>query len=92
MGSLLLSTQPTNTTYQKHCPEQTLLYQLIEDNHKHLDSYLSQQGKYLPNYVKHEFEKYLQCGRLENGFLRAKYQDCHHEKLVAFALAAEPVE
>ncbi|NRB43136.1 MAG: transposase zinc-binding domain-containing protein [Pseudomonadales bacterium] len=85
MASLLLSTQRTNTTYQKHCPEQTKLYQLIEDNHQNLSNYLSQQGKYLPNYVKQEFEKYLQCGRLGNGFLRVKFQDCHHERLIAFS-------
>ncbi|HHF7930306.1 TPA: hypothetical protein ACPT3F_005329, partial [Escherichia coli] len=28
------------------------------------------QGKELPGYVQREFEEFLQCGRLEHGFLR----------------------
>jgi ribosomal protein S27E len=32
-----------------------------------------------------EFEHYLNCGKLENGFLRVRCEDCHHERLVAFS-------
>jgi hypothetical protein len=32
------------------------------------------QGKALPTYVEREFEAYLQCGRLEHGFLRVRRQ------------------
>ena len=32
-----------------------------------------------------EFEDYLACGRLENGFLRVRRESCSHERLVAFS-------
>lgn len=43
------------------------------------------QGRGLPSYVVREFEDYLNCGRLEHGFLRVQCESCHHEKLVAFS-------
>ena len=52
--------------YQSHRPEQTLLYQIVDE--------------YYP-----EFEEFLQCGRLEHGFLRVRCESCHAEHLVAFS-------
>ncbi len=72
-------------SYKRRTPEQSQLYQLIEDNHQYLEHYLSQKNQYLPRYVIKEFERYLECGKLENGFLRVRCQDCHHERLVAFS-------
>ena len=46
---------------------------------------LAEQGRSLPRYVVGEFEDYLECGRLEHGFLRVRCESCHHEKLVAFS-------
>ena len=46
---------------------------------------LAEQGRSLPGYVVGEFEDYLECGRLEHGFLRVRCESCHHEKLVAFS-------
>jgi hypothetical protein len=39
----------------------------------------------LPDYVKAEFDAFLDCGILANGFLRLRCEGCHHEKLVAFS-------
>lgn len=36
-------------------------------------------------YIQEEFEAYLKCGVLNNGFLRVSCQDCHRERLVAFS-------
>jgi hypothetical protein len=33
---------------------------------------MAMQGKALPLHVQQEFADYLKCGRLEQGFLRAK--------------------
>ena len=44
---------------------------------------MEQQGRSIPLYVQSEFDDYLQCGRLEHGFLRVRCEDCHHERLVA---------
>ncbi len=59
-------------TYERHRPEQTLLYQLIEKHYPALIEQLDAQGKSLPLYVHQEFEGYLKCGRLEHGFLRVR--------------------
>ena len=34
--------------------------------------------------MQREFEDYLQCGRLEHGFLRVRCESCHTEHLVVF--------
>ncbi|NRB41421.1 MAG: transposase zinc-binding domain-containing protein [Pseudomonadales bacterium] len=84
MPSLILKPTPSTKTYQRHQPDKTSLYQLIHDNYLALDRYFSEQGKYLSAYVKREFDAYLKCGKLENGFLRVRCEDCHHERLVTF--------
>jgi ribosomal protein S27E len=42
-------------------------------------------GRPLPEYVEGEFDAYLKCGRMEEGFLRLRCEQCHAEKLVAFS-------
>jgi len=74
-----------HATYERHRPEQTLLYQLIERHWPELQSHLRGVGSFLPQHVTREFEEYLVCGRLENGFLRVRCEGCHHENLVAFS-------
>jgi len=72
-------------TYRRHLPEQTQLYQLVERHDPEFKDMLSQQGKSLPFHVEKEFDEFLKCGRLEHGFLRVVFDDCKHEKLVAFS-------
>ena len=71
--------------YERHKPEQTLLYQIIEKYYPQFLNHMGQQDKGLPKYVRSEFEEYLKCGRLEYGFLRVRCEDCHCEHLVAFS-------
>ena len=59
-----------DVAYERHQPEQTLLYQIIEAHYPALVDQLAQQGKSLPDHAYREFEAYLKCGRLEHGFLR----------------------
>ena len=73
------------TAYERHQPEQTLLYQLVETHYPALVDQLAQQGKSLPDHVRREFEAYLKCGRLEHGFLRVRCDKCHFQRLVAFS-------
>ncbi|GBL05519.1 transposase zinc-binding domain-containing protein [Glaciecola sp. KUL10] len=65
-------------TYKRHRPEHTLLYQLVEQYYPDFIELLSHQGKSLPRHVEKEFEEFLKCGRLENGFLRVVCDDCKH--------------
>ena len=72
-------------SYQRHRPEQTLLYQIVEQHYPAFTAHLAERGKELPGYVQREFEDYLKCGRLEHGFLRMRCESCHVEHLVAFS-------
>lgn len=71
--------------YQRHRPEQTLLYRIVEQHYPVFAEHMAAQGRSLPDYVQSEFEDYLRCGRLEHGFLRVRCESCHAERLVAFS-------
>jgi len=75
----------TAVGYVRHQPEQTALYQLIEEHYPAFVSTLETSGGHLPSFVRQEFEDYLKCGLLEHGFLRVKCDGCLHEHLVAFS-------
>lgn len=76
---------PLKPAYQRHRPEQTLLYQLIEQHYPKFKFLMAEQDKSLPLYIQKEFEAYLKCGRLEHGFLRVQCCECRYEHLVAFS-------
>ena len=73
-------------TYERRRPEETVLYQLVAE---HAETFFAQveaeTGTALPDFVKEEFETFLECGILPHGFLRVRCDQCHHEKLVAFS-------
>ena len=73
-------------TYERRRPEETVLYQLVAE---HAETFFAQveaeTGTALPDFVKAEFEAFLECGILPHGFLRVRCDQCHHEKLVAFS-------
>ena len=71
--------------YERHRPEQTPLYALIDEHFPRFLQRLEAEGVSLPHFVKEEFKAYLTCERLEYGFLRVKCDACRHEKLVAFS-------
>lgn len=72
--------------YQRHAPENTTLYKLIQSNWLSFQSQVEQDlGHPLPDFVIKEFEEYLRCGILAHGFLRAQCTTCRHEMLVAFS-------
>ena len=72
--------------YQRHEPEKTTLYKLIQANWLTFQNQVEQDlGHPLPDFVIKEFEEYLRCGILAHGFLRAQCTSCHHEILVAFS-------
>ena len=43
----------------------------------------SEAGADLPQFVKDEFDAFLECGILAHGFLRLRCGDCGHDKLIA---------
>ena len=71
--------------YARHRPEATLLHQLVEQHYRAFRGLRAEGGRPLPDHVQQEFESYLKCGRLEEGFLRVRCEQCHAEKVVAFS-------
>jgi hypothetical protein len=71
--------------YQRHQPERTLLYQLVEQHYPTFRYLMTKTERPLPDFVQQEFEAFLKCGRLEHGFLRVQCHSCKHEDLVAFS-------
>jgi hypothetical protein len=43
--------------YQSHRPEQTLLYQIVDEYYPAFAALMAEQGKELPGYVQREFEE-----------------------------------
>jgi hypothetical protein len=80
-----LSIKQAPFKYERHQSEGTLLYKIIEENYPLFLSHLAEQGRVLPSYIQQEFEDYLKCGCLENGFFRMHCQSCKHERLRAFS-------
>jgi hypothetical protein len=72
--------------YERHRPEHTTLYHLVQ---QHAAAFFEQaeaaSGADLPQFVKDEFDAFLECGILAHGFLRLRCGDCGHDKLVAFS-------
>ena len=72
--------------YERRRPEQTFLYPLVAEN---VETFFAQieaeTGASLPDFVKDEFEAFLDCGTLADGFLHLRCEACAHEKLVAFS-------
>ena len=69
-------------------PRQTLLYQIVQTHYPTFLAELASRERHLPDYVQHEFEDYLTCGRLEHGFLRIRCSDRHAERLSRSAVSA----
>jgi hypothetical protein len=76
---------PPAVDYERHRPEETPLYGIVETYYPQFLARLEADGRSLPAFVQQEFDDYLKCGRLERGFLRVKCDACSHELLVAFS-------
>ena len=71
--------------YQRHRPEDSVLYALVEQHRPAFQRSLAERERPLPGFVLDEFRRYLACGRLEHSFIRVKCDGCRHELLVAFS-------
>ena len=56
--------------HERHRPEQTLLYRIIDRHYPEFLACMAEQGRPLPLHIKKEFDEFLKCGRLEHGFHR----------------------
>ncbi len=72
--------------YQRRRPEQTPLHRLVR---AHYEMFAADVGRAtstgLPQFVKDDFDAYLECGILAYGFLRLSCDGCARDTLVAFS-------
>ena len=71
--------------YQARRPEDTLCYQLVQENFESFFAERDAEDRPLPEFVKREFESYLGCGIPSLGFMRLKCCECEEERIVAFS-------
>src|SRR6266850_6990070 len=74
--------------YRRREPERTLLHATVRAHWKTFLAEMEERGEAganLPRFVAGEFERYLGCGMLANGFARVRCQACGDELLVAFS-------
>lgn len=72
--------------YERHRPEQTKPHRVVQ---QHAATFFAEAedaaGADLPQFVKNEFDAFLECAILARGFLRLRCGECGHDKLVAFS-------
>ena len=75
---------PRRDSYQRRRPDETRLYQLIEE---HWPTFLerAEQAGGLPDFIVEEFEAYLRCGMLEHGIAHFACRQCGESLVVAFS-------
>jgi len=73
--------------YRRREPESTLLHETIRENLKTFLARVEERGDGigLPRFVVFEFERYVSCGILANGFARVRCTSCGDEMLVGFS-------
>jgi hypothetical protein len=75
---------PRADGYARHRPEESLLYQVIEEYWPEFLQRADEAGG-LPRFVVREFESYLKCGILEHGLARLACRRCGHEIVLAWS-------
>lgn len=73
------------TKYQRHHPENNLLYRTVQTYWPVFVREQKKAGKTLPLFIHDEFEKFLDCGIPENGFIRTYCYQCQHSGIVPFS-------
>jgi len=84
-ASCQTSTTTGDHSYERHRPEDTLLYRTLQDNWSGFLAEVEMGGGELPSFVLDEVEAYMRCGIPVHGFLRVRCEDCGHSRVVAFS-------
>jgi hypothetical protein len=77
--------QPAAHVYARRQPENTLLYRMIAENIATFVADTAANGGCLPWFVRREFDAFLNCGILAQGFVRVHCGGCGLDRLVAFS-------
>ena len=73
-----------NLEYERRRPEKTVLYQVIQNHYpKAIKNHFT--NKKAPFFIEKEFNNFLKCGILAEGFMRIQCPHCNNNRLVAFS-------
>ena len=71
--------------YRRRHPEDTVLYQVLQ---QHLETFLAErqaEDRPLPSFVERELRRFLECGIFAHGFVRCRCPVCGRDRPVAFS-------
>lgn len=76
--------------YERRYPEKSPFYKIVQENIKTVLAQAEAKDDFgfgYPTHVKHEFDRFLNCGILAAGFARIKCQGagCKFERIVAYS-------
>jgi hypothetical protein len=71
--------------YERRPPKATLLYKTLQGHWLGFRAAVESDSGELPAFVRDEFEAYFHCGVLTHGFLRVRFKDCGHSRVVSFS-------
>ena len=71
--------------YKRHRPEKNLLYRTVQTYWPEFVEQQKRVGRVLPLFIHNEFEKFLECGIPEHGFVRIYCHQCQHSGIVPFS-------
>ena len=74
-----------SSDYQRRRPQDTVLYRVVQKNYRSFVAVCEEADRPLPRFVRKEFEEYLACGILSEGFARIWCSECGHDRLVGFS-------
>ena len=70
--------------YRRRRPEESALYRVVQEHYQTFVALCEEEERPLPAFVRREFEKYLTCGQLSEGFSRVHCGGCGFDRLVGF--------
>ena len=79
--------------YRRRTPEQSVLHEVVRSEWPALRALCkeSNDGRGLPVFIEKAVEKYMKCGDLRHGFVRAACRSCNESIVVAFSCKARGI-
>ena len=71
--------------YRRRQPDKTTLYQAVAEHWPAFVAANDEAERPMPKFVRREFERFLDCGVIENGAVRVRCPACGFDRLVAFS-------
>jgi len=55
----LKESAPPRPLHERHRPEKTLFYRIIDRHYPEFIAYMAEQGKFLPHHAQKDFDKFI---------------------------------